>query len=527
MHSVRAWVVVFLVAAAQSAGAADDRGGRKGAGKPAMDARALTARIDAVLAARWAEAKIRPVAVADDGEFLRRVSLDLIGKIPTAAEARDFLDDPGQDKRITLVERLLDSPAYTTRATELWRQLLLPEADTEDQARQVAGNFEAWLRRKVAEEAGYDRIVREILNTKLDPRRTEALVGRGDPSPAAYYVAKEGKPENLAAGVARVFLGVRLECAQCHNHPFARWKRDDFWGFAAFFAGVPAQGPEAEVAAVMAPREAAARRELTIPGTKKVVQAAHLDGSPPAWRPRADSREVLADWITAPENPYFARAIVNRVWARFFGIGLIEPIDDLDVEGEPEFAGLVDDLAEQFRLHGYQLKYLIRALTATRAYNLSSAADPGESTAPMFTYMPVRGLSPGQLFDSLTQATGADAAEARARFLDLFANREERSTEAQTTILQALTMMNGSHVAGATDPATGEAIGAITKAPFLDTPGRIETLYLATLTRRPRPEELSLLVRYVDRHEGREDRAKALADVFWALLNGPEFHLNH
>lgn len=518
MGYIKAWVVGVLVVAAPAVGAE--------AARPALEARELAARIDAVLAAEWAKAKIRPAARADDGEFLRRVSLDVIGKIPTAAEARDFLDDPSQDKRVRLVERLLESPAYTTRATEVWRQLLLPEADTEDQARQVAGSFEAWLRRKVVEEAGYDRIVREILNAKLTDRNRDPVASRLEPSPAAYYVAKEGKPENLAAGVSRVFLGVRLECAQCHNHPFAQWKRDDFWGFAAFFAGVSAQAPE-EGGAISMNREAAAKHELTIPGTKRVIQAAHLDGSTPAWRPRAESREILAEWITAPENPYFARAIVNRVWARFFGVGLIEPVDDLDMEATPELAGLVDELAEQFRQHGYNLKYLIRALTATQAYSLSSAAESGDLSASWFAAMPVRGLSPGQLFDSLTQATGAEGGETRARFLDLFANREERSTEAQTTILQALTMMNGSHIAGATDPATGPVLGAVAAAPFLDTPGRIETLYLATLTRRPTAEEREFLVRYVDRREGDEERTKALADLFWAILNGPEFHLNH
>ena len=234
--------VVFMVAAVRADGTADVRGERTGPVQSASDAQALTARIDAVLAARWAEAKVRPAAVADDGEFLRRVSLDLIGKIPTAAEARDFLDDPSTDKRLALVERLLDSPAYTTRATEIWRRLLLPEADTEDLARQVAGNFEAWLRKKVIEDAGYDRIVREILTAKLNGRNADSAAGRLDPSPAGYYMAKEGKPENLAAGVARVFLGIRLECAQCHNHPFASWKREQFWSLAAFFADVP---PEA------------------------------------------------------------------------------------------------------------------------------------------------------------------------------------------------------------------------------------------------------------------------------------------
>jgi hypothetical protein len=464
--------------------------------------------------------------MADDGEFLRRVCLDLIGKIPTAAEARDFLDDPSKDKRLALVERLLDSPAYTTRATEIWRRLLLPEADTEDVARQVSGSFEAWLRRKVIEEAGYDRIVREILTAKLSARTNDLGVGMIDPSPAAYFAAKEGKPENLAAGVSRVFLGVRLECAQCHNHPFASWKREQFWSLAAFFADVPPQGAENEVVVQRRP-DAAPRRELTIPGTKKVVAASHLDGSTPAWRPRADTREILAEWVTAPENPYFAKAVVNRVWARFFGVGLIEPVDNLDGEAGSELSGLLDEVAGQFRAHGYNLKFLIRVLTATRAYSLSSAASQGGSTTPVFASMPVRGLSPEQLFDSLTQATGAEAADGRARFLELFANREERAVEAETTIVQALTLMNGSYIDSATNPETSQVLGAIVKVPFLDTPGRIETLFLATLTRRPRPEELSLLVRFVERRKTAADQEKALADIFWAILNGPEFHLNH
>ena len=527
MHFLRICIaVLFVVCAVRAEEAADVTGKRTGTVKTPSDANALTARIDAVLAAHWAEAKVRPVAVADDGEFLRRVSLDLIGKIPAAAEARDFLDDPSPGKRLALVERLLDSPAYTTRATEIWRRLLLPEADTEDVARQVAGSFEAWLRKKVIEEAGYDRIVREILAAKLNARNTDPAASRLDPSPAAYYVAKESKPENLAAGVARVFLGIRLECAQCHNHPFASWKREQFWSLAAFFAEVAPEGPENAVNARRAP-DAPPRRELTIPGTKKVVKASHLDGSAPAWRPRAGTRDILAEWVTAPDNAYFARAVVNRVWARFFGVGLVEPIDDIDAAPGSELGGLLDELADQFRAHGYNLKFLIRVLTATRAYNLSSVANQAESTTPMFASMPVRGLSPGQLFDSLTQATGAEVFEARARFLELFASREDRPVEAETTIIQALTMMNGSYIDGATNPETSQVLGAIVKAPFLDTPGRIETLYLATLTRRPRSDELALLTRFVDRRKTADEQAKALADIFWSLLNGPEFHLNH
>ncbi len=190
---------------------------------------------------------------------------------------------------------------------------------------------------------------------------------------------------------------------------------------------------------------------------------------------------------------------------------------------------LLNELAGQFRAHGYNLKFLIRVLTATRAYNLSSssAAIPAESTSPMFASMPVRGLSPGQLFDSLTQATASEAADARARFLELFANTHDRPVDAETTIVQALTMMNGSYIDGATNPETSRVLGAIVKAPFLDTPGRIETLYLATLTRRPKPDERAFLVKYVERRKTADEQAKALADIFWAILNGPEFHLNH
>ena len=482
-----------------------------------------------MLAARWAAAKVRPAAVADDGEFLRRVSLDLIGKIPTAAEARDFLDDPGKGKRLALVERLLDSPAYTTRATEIWRRLLLPEADTEDVGQ--AGRRQ--LRGVAPEEGDRRRGLRS--DRPRDPHRQagrsqyrhRSPLGRLDPRPRPTTRPRRASPRTSPSGVARVFLGIRLECAQCHNHPFASWKREQFWSLAAFFADVPRPGGRTTRRHARRDPDAAPRRELTIPGTKKVVKATHLDGSTPAWRPRAETREILAEWVTAPDNPYFARAVVNRVWARFFGVGLIEPVDDLDGAAGSELSGLLDELAGQFRAHGYNLKFLIRVLTATRAYNLSSVANQAESATPMFASMPVRGLSPGQLFDSLTQATGAEPGDARARFLELFASREERPVEAETTIIQALTMMNGSYIDGATNPETSQVLGAIVKAPFLDTPGRIETLYLATLTRRPRPDELALLVRFVERRKTDDEQAKALADIFWAILNGPEFHLNH
>ncbi len=525
MRILGIWITALSLIPGASAGEVDR--GRSDRLPDGRDARGLARLIDGRLTTAWVQARIRPVARADDGEFLRRASLDLVGRIPTAAEARDFLDDPNPAKRGALVDRLLDSPAYAARATMLWRRLLLPE--TGNGLPVAAGGLEAWLAKKVTEQASYDRIVREVLSTRLVGRDGAAMDPGGlEPTPAAFFTAKGGKPENLAGDSARAFLGIRLECAQCHNHPFASWKREEFWGFAAFFASVPRQADPDELPATRPNRDEAARREITIPGTKTVVKATHLDRSPPDWRPRADPRAVLAGWITAPENPYFARAAVNRVWSRFFGNGLIDPVDDLDAGGDPTLVALLGEVAGQFRDHGYDLKYLIRALMATEAYNLSSAVNPAEPTPPpLFARMPVRGLSPDQFIDSIAQATGADPGETRGRFLELFADRDEPPTESQTSILQALTLMNGGFTAAATDPRTGNLLGAVAEAPYLDTAGRVEILYLAALTRRPKPDELARVVAYIDRRAAGADQAQALADAFWAILNGPEFRINH
>jgi hypothetical protein len=543
MRNHRFWIgTVCLVLGGLSALAvgADD-------GKPAkrarpgattkLDARALAAQVDRLLADAWAEAKVRPAPPADDAEYLRRVYLDLVGKIPTAAEARDFLDDPSPDKRTKLVEALLDSPAYLTHATEAYRMLLLPEADTDAQIRALTPTFEAWLRKKVAEEVGYDKIVREVLTVRLGREGRRAGIAhdpKAEPSPLAYYVAKDAKPENLAAGTARTFLGIRLECAQCHNHPFDQWKREEFWGLAAFFAGVSKQGKDEAYGPI---REIADRRELVIPETKQVVKAAFLDSTKPQWGRRAAGRELLADWVTAADNPYFARAAVNRVWARFFGTGIIDPIDDLREDNPPSHPELLDLLASQSRAHGYDQKFLLRTITATKAYALTSAVGRSE-TAPahLFAAMPVRTLTPGQLFETLTQATGMHAessgymafgGSSKDQFVELFTNRDEKPTEGETSILQALALMNGPLMANVTDSQTSDTLAAVAEAPYLDTAGRIETLYLAALTRRPRTEELARFVAYVDRGGPSGDRSKALGDVFWALLNSPEFRFNH
>jgi hypothetical protein len=520
----------------------------------AEEVKALTATIDRRIADQWEESRATPAPPADDAEFLRRVALDLTGKIPTVGEVRAFLEDEGADRRERLVERLLDSPGYVTHFTNIERHLLIPEADSSQQAGLLAPSFAAWLREQIAANAGSDRIVRALLTAPVaDDRNAQAgrplgLARFQGASPVPFYVSKDVKSENLAASTARLFLGLRLECAQCHNHPFATWTREQFWSYASFFASLEKRGP---ADALFSPiRELPDRRESAIPGTDKVVQAVFLDGSEPEWRPRVPARMTLADWMTAPDNPYFARAAVNRMWAHFFGVGLVDPVDDMGADNPPSHPELLDDLAHAFATHGFDRKVLIRALVLSRPYQLTSRVDtpdadgaaatttgPSADDSRLFVRMPVRGLSAEQLYDSLAQAVGLPAEEVRndrfafagntprGQFLERFARHDEKPGEMQTSILQALALMNGPLVAGATQTRgmPGATLLAVTDAPFLDTAGRVEALFLATLSRPPTPAESARLVAYVERADSR----KALSDVFWALLNSPEFLLNH
>jgi hypothetical protein len=509
------------------------------------DAQAVAKKIDQIIEKAWADAKAEPAAQADDAEFLRRVYLDLAGRIPSVAETRAFLRDTRPDRRQRLVDQILASPDYVKHFTNFWRALLIPEANNNFIVRLQQGGFEGWIKRQVARNVPYDQMARQLLTAPI-AQGFGALLGGAEPSALAFYSAKEFKAENLAAGTARVFLGVSVECAQCHNHPFTDWKREQFWGMAAFYSGIQSQ---TFMDFLLPGREIADKKELTMPGTKKVIQARFLDGAEPKWKAGASTRTVLADWVTAPENPYFTRAAVNRTWAYFLGTGLIEPVDEMvGPEVTPSHPEVLDLLAREFAGHRYDMKFLIRVLTSTRAYQLSSASShKSQDNAKLFARMPLRGLTAEQLFDSLAQATGyrdsggggnedlrtaltGGNRSARGEFLTKFASRTERPVDAQTSILQALTLMNGKLVAAATSLKQSETLAAVVDAPFASTAERIETLYLATLSRRPSARELDRAVRFVEnaaRGTERTAYSDALADVFWALLNSSEFVLNH
>jgi hypothetical protein len=533
VHEVRALPPLTVPGAATpaNAGKRDDRG--------------LAGRIDAYFARRWAAAKIQPAGPADDAEYVRRVYLDLVGRIPSVAEVRAFLQDKRPDKRARLVERLLAGPGYVHHFGNVWRSLWMPEANTNFIGKFLVPGFENWLKQHLAQNTGYDQMVRELLTTQMksDAGRIFNPATGGDPNPLAFYITKELKPENLAASTTRMFLGVRLECAQCHDHPFATWRRDQFWGMAAFFNGIERQ-EQPEIA--IPKKEVFDRTEVVVPGSERIVQATFLDGKEPSFKSKTSPRVTLVEWMTAPDNGYFAKAAVNRLWAQFFGVGLAEPVDDMQgSETTAPHPELLDELAREFVAHKFDLKFLIRTFTASRPYQLTSAGKPrGEQDPHLFARMALRGMTPEQFFDSLVQATGFVEARRsndpqslfndqspRTRYVEKFANRNDKPTESQTSILQALALMNGKFIADATSVEHSDTLAAVLDAPWLNTAERVETLYLATLSRKPRPEELARVTRFIARSEARgeaKDRAASpLADVFWALLNSSEFILNH
>ncbi len=334
----------------------------------------LAARIDARLEARWKAEKVQPAPLADDAEFLRRAYLDITGRIPRPADVYTFLADTSADKRGKLIEHLLDEPRFATHFANVWRAELMPEAAADAQAALLRPGFENWLAGRFRAGVRYDRLVRELLTVPITGGKDGEPVLRAPEraNPLAFFAAKGARPENLAAAVSRSFLGIRLECAQCHDHPFAKWTQGQFWSQAAFFAGLKQQGR-----GMFAPlTEAIESRELTPPGKNKPRQAEFLAGGKPKWTASQSPRAVLAEWITAPDNPFFARATVNRLWAHFFGAGLVDPVDDFRDDNPPSDPDLLDDLARSFVQSGFDMPFLIRGICLTRAYQRTSARTP-------------------------------------------------------------------------------------------------------------------------------------------------------
>ncbi len=509
----------------------------------------LAAMIDRHLAKDWEARGLIPAEQTDDAEFVRRVYLDVVGRAPKASEAREFIESTAPDKRQKLVDHLLRMPGHASHFASVARAQWLPQAATNFQLTQFGIQFETWLRKQYRENTPVDQVVKRIMTVGLtvnaqnpDFRFVQATGNDQDANNiVGFYSANEGKPENVGSAVSRLFLGMKLECAQCHDHPFAPYTRDQFWQFAAFFAEMnPLTGQRPGFVGPLQPQ--ADRNRIGVMGTDRKVTATFFDGTSPQWSLEKSPRQELANWLVSAKNPFFAKNMANRVWAHFFGIGIVDPVDEPGENNPASHPELLKDLGAAFAENGFDNQLLIRAITRTKAYQLSSKmTHPGQADPRRFAKMNLKGLTPSQLFDTLVSATGfrepafmrnqqnfgfVQPNNPRSQFLAQFAN-SERATETNTTILQALMLMNGRFIGDQTDLARSELLAAIVDMPGWDTNQRVSNLFLTAFARNPTPEELERYASYVDRGGAKNDKKQALADVLWVLLNSSEFLFNH
>ncbi|MBM4003536.1 MAG: DUF1549 domain-containing protein [Planctomycetes bacterium] len=482
-------------------------------------------RIAMHLEARWTEAGIPPAERCSDEEFCRRSSLDLCGVIPRVAEVREFLADNSANKRSQWLERLLASPAHATHLASTWRNVMLPGGTDLEQLQNAVG-VQNWLRAQFVDNVRYDRMVSELL----------VATSGAEAGPALFYTSLELQPEKLAAATARIFLGLQMECAQCHNHPFDHWKQEDFWGYAAFFARTRQVRGNRMMARLRL--EDLDSGDVKIPNTETIVTPKFPNGLV-APDDSGTRRERLSIWMASRDNPYLARAVVNRVWAQLFGRGIVDPVDDLGVHNPPSHPQLLEELTHYFVNCGFDLRALYRLLTGSRAYQLSSVCSSQREPPPeLFSRMQLKPLSAEQFYDSLArlfppsdsgmagipQATGLFNPR-RLSFLGRMQNPSKNSLDYQAGILQALTLLNGAELHSASHPDQSSLLGAL-NSPLFTRQDRIEVIYLATLARRPSDEERRISYEYLEGGAA-GDAQTAFADLVWAILNSAEFAMNH
>lgn len=499
------------------------------------DAKTTAQQIDALFAKSWAVENVTPATESDDAEFYRRLSLDLAGRIPAVSEVREFLDEQSPEKRTHVVEQFLNRPAFVKHLTIVMRNALIPQANEQPQFRNFIPGFDAWLWENLSQDTPYDQLVREIVTSDLSAENGAALAATT--SPNAFFIVRELKPESLATGTSRAFLGVRLDCAQCHDHPFDQWSQKQFWNMAAFYSGFSREEDQDTPPAMMAmPMEKTDQHSIKIAGTDEMADAIFLTGQTPDWNSELSPRNALADWIVDSQNPWFAKMAVNRMWAQFFGRGLVDPVDDFSDNNPASHPEVLQVLADDFVAHDYDLKHLIRVIVATDVYQLSSKQNHESQEDPIhFARAQLRGLTPEQFFDSLAEAVGfyqpfrsenpfvLENDTPRSRILNLFRNDAESALERETTILQALAMMNGDFIRDATDLTESRTLRAVTEFPGMSAAEKLETLFLSTVSRLPTANERERLMPLLTP----DQQSKTMADVYWALLNSSEFLLNH
>ena len=501
--------------------------------------------VDKAVFANLKELGIPPSPVIDDATFLRRVTLDIGGRLPTEAEASAFLANKSPDKRDQWIDELLQGTDYADFFAAKWTAVL---KNRRDDASDLLSNFafHAWVRDSLLANKPYDHFVRELLAA------TGTVIG--NPPVAWYKRVKE--PKNQIEDVAQLFLGVRMQCAQCHHHPFERWSQDDYYSLSAFFSQVGRKPSGTRGEDLIFHKRGMATATNIKSGI--ALKPAALGDPAPSISADEDPRLKLADWMGSPKNPFFAKALVNRYWKHFFQRGLIEPEDDIRDSNPPSNPELLGALEKHFIETGFDLKELVRTITRSSAYQLSAAPNKynGGDRQNYSRYYPRR-LAAEVMLDSIDQLAGTQTdfanlpAGTRAvslpdnsynnssPFLKVFGRPEGESVceceRVQSSSLgQSLHLINASDIRGKLTSPTGRA-EKLAKAAGPPEP-KIKELYLSAFSREPRPDEMKAALNYLAEPRlnaaGQPvDAQKAIRDNFqdliWALMNTKEFLFNH
>jgi hypothetical protein len=504
--------------------------------------------IDEQVWQKLARLRLIPSEPASDHTYLRRVFIDIIGRAPTADEAKLFLDDPSPNKREALVDHLLAQPDYAEHWANKWADLLRP--NPYHVGIKSVLNYDAWIRDAFRKNKPYDQFVRELVSAKGSTWRNGST----------NMFRDKRQPEELTTIVSQLFLGIRLECAKCHHHPFEKWAQDDFYSFAAYFGQIGRKGTG--ISAPISGSEefiftGGKARTVLHPQTQKameprplfplpVVEVVRLQASEAKDRALTssapeDPRDELVEWITSRDNPFFAQVMVNRVWTDLMERGLVEPVDDLRSSNPPSNGPLLDALAADFRDNGYDIKKLIRRITTSHVYGLSSVPNDRNSADTRNYSRHYRQRLRGEvLLDSISQITGttdtfaAAAPGTRAKelwtvriqslFLDAFGRPDENQDPpcertSEPTVVQVLHLMNSENLYSKVTTDTG--LAAQLAKTELAPAAVVESLYLSIYSRRPTEAELKVAIGLFEQDGA--VRRQVIEDLMWALLNTPEF----
>ena len=508
--------------------------------------------LDALIEKGLAASGTPPAPATTDEEFIRRVYIDVLGTLPAPGSIRQFVASRDRDKRAALIDALLDHPDYATNWARYWRDVISYRAPAEDDRRIDYDGFAKWLAGQFAANKPWDQVATAIITA----------TGRDDENPAtAFSIAEEGQAVELAGEVSRVFMGVQIQCAQCHDHPSDPWKRQQFHEFAAFFSGIkrrqlpnPGPGQRRGYEIVAKGQTHYTMPDLKNPEKKVGVSPKFFlgDGPKVGEQVAADERlKLAAGYVASPENPWFARSFINRTWYALMGEGFYTPIDDLGPTRTANSPQVLDLLTDQWERGGYDVRWLFRTILNTQAYQRQSrSTNTAAGRVPFASNCPSR-LRSDQIFDALAHALNLDRepkapaqgpAAAKAKGADkaekaapMMANQRDRRREAVNhafgvdpstpnddvlgTIPQALYLMNGPLISREVQARPNTMLGELLTATN-DNRAALDALYLKVLARRPTLREVNTCSHFLGTVG---DRREAFEDILWALLNSTEF----